>query len=183
MSATHGRSVPELRAARQAALDCGDLPAQRRRIQELYGSMCDAERRAAATARHYTGMVDPRGHGRPESRVAEARAEAAIERDRWVEAERHYAEARLSALAAAGLVEDGREIPIGQTPEEARAEEALVLMRRDYPPIGWGRSLPTTEERIALWRARPEADRLQDPHPRIPEGEPFRAAHKAGEGP
>ena len=186
MSTHQNRSVTELRAARRAALDSGDLPAQRRALQDLYDdgttySMRGAERQAAATSRHYSGMVDPRGHGRPQSRVAEAQEWATERRAIWAEASRVYAAARLAALDAAGLVEDGREIAIGQTPEETRGAEAYRLMRRDYPPIGWGRSSPTTEERIARWRARPEADRLGDTNERIPEGVAFRTAYEAGE--
>jgi hypothetical protein len=180
------RTVHDLRAARRAALDSGDLPAQRRAIQDLYDdgttySMRGAERQAAATSRHYSDMVDPRGHGRPQRRVSEAQEWAAERTRLWAEASRVYAAARLAALDAAGLVVDGCEIVIGQTPEEIRSAEALRLMLRDYPPIGWGRSSPTTEERIARWRARPEADRISDPHPRIAEGEMARAAHVAEE--
>lgn len=180
------RTVHELRAARRAALDSGDLPVQRRTIQDLYDdgtsySMRGAARQAAATARHYSGMTDPRGLGRPESRVSEADEWAAERARLWAEASRAYAAARLAALDAAGLVVDGREITIGQTTEEIRSAEALRMMLRDYPPIGWGRSSPTTEERIARWRNRPEADRLSDLSPRIAEGEAARVTHGAGE--
>ena len=185
MSTHHNRSVTELRAARRAALDSGDLPAQRRALQDLYDdgtvySMRGAERQAAATSRHYSGTVDPRGHDRLQSRIAEAQGWADERRRIWAEASRSYEAARLAALDAAGLVEDGREITIGQTPEEVRAAEGYRLMRRDYPPIGWGRSSPTTEERIARWRSRPEADRLSDTNVRIPAGIAFRAAYEAG---
>ena len=74
----------------------------------------------AATSRHYSGMVDPRGHGRPQSRIAEAQEWATERRAIWAEASRVYEAARLAALDAAGLVEDGLEIDIGQTPEETR---------------------------------------------------------------
>lgn len=174
---THqNRSVTELRAARRAALDSGDLPSRRRRLQDLYDdgtsySMIGAERAASATARHYSGTIDPRGHGRPESRISEAQTWAMERSAIYWEASRSYEAARAAALDAAGLIVDGREITIGPTLEEAASTEAWERRQLDYPPVGWGRSSATVEERIARWRARPEDERLRDRQERIAAGE------------
>jgi len=166
--------VRTLRAAWDAAIGTPELRAMRVEIQRLYSDACDASRRAAATARHYGGMSDPRGLGRPEIRISEADEYAAACWAEHARADLAYhgrGGARETALRAAGLLgEDGREIQIGETSAEARATEALRRSRRDYPPLDWGRSSATTEERIARWRARPEWERVSDPRERIPEG-------------
>jgi hypothetical protein len=163
-----------LRAAWDAAMATPELRSMRSEIQRLYSEACDASRRAAATARHYGGISDPRGLGRPESRVAEANEYAAACWAEHARADRAYhgrGGARETALRAAGLIgDDGREIQIGATSAEDRATEALRRTRRDYPPVEWGRSSATTKERIARWRARPEWERISDPRERISEG-------------
>lgn len=67
---------------------------------------------------------------------------------------------------------------ISQISEARRAEiqaqlaasEASAARRRqrmlDCPPIGWGSSYTSCEERVARWRGRPENDRLSDPRER-----------------
>jgi hypothetical protein len=133
----------------------------RAEVQEAYGEWREAERRAAATARHYDGMVDPRGLGRPEQRMAESDAYAQELCAHWRTLSDAYQARRAQMLADAGADESLACQPTEEEEASRRRHEQQLL---DYPPVGWGRSTPDYEVRCARWRARPADDRLRDPN-------------------
>jgi len=159
------------RAASDRALNRPELRAVRLAIHEAYNDMLDAERHAGAAARHYAGMVDPRGLGRIERRVAEPEEFARDARVHWATLTRAYEAMRAAALAEEGYDESLRG---GQTEAELLTALGAEMIRLEFPPIGWGMGTAmgkrprgwTYEERCERWSARTRQERLSDPRHR-----------------
>lgn len=165
--ATTDATIRANRAAHDRAVNRPELRAARLAIHEAYNDMLDAERHAGAAARHYAGMVDPRGLGRIEGRVAEPEAFARDARVHWATLTRAYETARAAALA-----EEGYDTSLvgSKTEAELLADMEFTRVLLEYPPIGWGMGTGmgrrprgwTYEERCERWTARTRQERLSD---------------------